>query len=97
MHLTATLSPLTMLNVLEKELRRLAAQDVELRRRAPWSMAGGPEEATALRDELRRLAAGLADRIDPAAAIAEKREVLQAKPSAGANVFDAAVAALKPR
>jgi Cupin superfamily protein len=97
MHLTVTLSPLTMLNVLEKELRRLAAQDVELRRRAAWSLTGSPEETEALRNELRRLAAGLAERIDPTAAIAEKRGLLQAKSAAGANVFDAAVAALKPR
>src|SRR5262245_5472083 len=62
MHLTVTLSPLTMLNVLEKELRRLAAQDIELRRRAAWSSTGGPEETKALRDDLRRLAASLADR-----------------------------------
>jgi hypothetical protein len=97
MHLTVTLSPLTMLDVLEKELRRIAEQDVELRRRAAWSLAGGAEEVTALRDELRRLAAGLAERIDPALAIAEKREMLQAKGADSANVFDAAVAALKPR
>jgi hypothetical protein len=97
MHLTITLSPLTMLNVLEKELRRLADQDVELRRRAAWSIAGGPDETKALRDELRRLAAGLADRLDPAPAIAEKREALQTGSAQHANVFDAAVAALKPR
>ena len=96
MHLTVTLAPLTVLGVLELELRRLAAQDETLRRRAAWSTSGGADEAEALRVDLQRLVHAFADKIDPSAAIAEKRALLS-NAAAPPNLFSQAVASLKGR
>jgi hypothetical protein len=95
MHLTVTLTPLTMLGVLEKELRRLALQDEALRRRAAWSVAGGAEETESLRRELQRLLGAIAEKVDPSAVIGEKRASL-AGAAEPPNTFAKAVASLRP-
>ncbi|MEP7209253.1 MAG: cupin domain-containing protein, partial [Alphaproteobacteria bacterium] len=96
MHLTVTLTSLTMLSLLERELRRLAAGDEALRRRAAWSVAGGADEGEAIRRELQRLLGVLADKADPSVAIEEKRAVL-AKAAEPLDLFAKTVASLKPR
>jgi len=95
MHLTVSLRPMTMLGLLERELRRLALEDVALRRRAAWSMEGGAEEAKALRRELRRLLGGLVDKVDPAAAIEEQRKLLARTRAEQSDLFRKAVASLR--
>jgi hypothetical protein len=86
---------MTMLGVLERELRRLALEDVALRRRAAWSMEGGPEEARGLRRELRRLLGGIVDKVDPAAAIEEQRKLLARARVEQGDLFREAVASLR--
>ena len=95
MHLTVSLSPMTMLDVLEKELRRLAAEDVALRRRADWSVAGGAEEIAAAKRDLRKLLGRLSDTVNPSAAIEEKRARLASAGAEGAGLFQEAIASLR--
>ncbi|MBI1361841.1 MAG: hypothetical protein GC155_16315 [Alphaproteobacteria bacterium] len=97
MHLTVSLTPLTMLGVLEMELRRLAAEDVALRRRVPWSVAGGAEEAAAAKRQLRKLLGRLGEKVNPSAAFEEKRANLAKAAASQSNVFEEAVATMKAR
>jgi ribosomal protein L16 Arg81 hydroxylase len=96
MHLTVSLTPMTVLGLIEKELRRLATEDVALRQRAVWSATGGADEANAAKRDLSKLLRDLADKVDPSALFDEKRKQVSRTEPAGASVLQDAVASLKP-
>jgi len=87
LHLTISLTPLTVADVMVAEVKRFAESHVELRERAVWSERGG---AAALTAELRRQFLALASTTDACAAVEAERRVLhgdgETSDSAGALI-----------
>jgi hypothetical protein len=74
LHLTIGLTPLTVADVMIREVKRLAQANVQLRQRAAWTQAG---DATALGAQIKEHFRELAANADPQAAIDAEREILQ--------------------
>ena len=79
MHLTISITPLTFVDLLARELQRAAAADVRFRRRVPWSFEGdAPDVSARMADTARECLQRLAAQIDVAATVAEERRTMQA-------------------
>lgn len=74
LHLTISLTSLTVADALLREVHRLAQEEPGLRERVAWSMAGDASEHDHLRMTLATWLVRLADQIDPEQTIAEMRE-----------------------
>ena len=79
MHLTISLTPLTFVDVISRELQRVAATDIEFRRRVPWAM----DDGDSVSDEriagiARDCVAKLAKELDVPGVIATERRSRQA-------------------
>jgi hypothetical protein len=77
MHLTVSLAPLTYADLLVREVRRVAALDVTLRRRVPWTADGSdPASDRSVADTLRACLASIERHLDvPGALDAERGAV----------------------
>jgi hypothetical protein len=87
MHLTISLTPLTVADLLRQEIRRLAAADSELRRRVAWSVDDGDDRREALAADLSERLVDMARRLDVQAALRSETQRLQAgarEPAPGA-------------
>ena len=97
MHLTISLTPLTMVDLITRELQRVGADNIRFRQRVAWDIdddsAAAIERITAMvRERLSELSAGL----DVAAALASERRVLGSSAKAdGGNELSAALDALR--
>lgn len=87
LHLTISLTPLTVADVMISEVKRLARRNVQLRQRAVWTQQG---DTAALRAEIRRHFRDLAATADVQSVIDAEREVLsgsdEARAAAGALI-----------
>jgi hypothetical protein len=94
MHLTISIEPLTYAELLARVLAQVAARNIELRRRVPWSVdgAGDPPDDVAAR--VRACLATAADGMDVAALLAAERQALGATPVGGESPFQSAIAGL---
>jgi hypothetical protein len=73
MHLTISLSPLTVADVLAREVKRFAESDVTLRRRAVWSLSG---DSAALTAEIKEHFRAIAESADAQTSVdAERRAI----------------------
>jgi ribosomal protein L16 Arg81 hydroxylase len=97
LHLTISLSSLSMVTLLERELRHLANRNEALRRRVPWTFAGDPEETEAVRQTLRGWLRVFSEELDPARVINETREQLKRQETGPANLLSEAIAGLRGR
>lgn len=79
LHLTISLKPLTVAELLQRELHRLSQIEPGLRERAVWSVDGGEAEEDDLRETMRGWLERLAGCLDPARTIAAEREALNAE------------------
>lgn len=95
LHLTVSLVPLTIADLLTRELRRLALEEEGLRRRARWSVMGDVGEEAQLGETLRGWLPVLAERIDPARSLAAERVALTTHEEEDASALSATVGALK--
>ncbi len=67
LHLTISMTPLSVADLLVREIRRLAREEEGLRRRAPWSVASGtPQKQAHLTETLKHWLDTIAGRLDPA-------------------------------
>lgn len=82
LHLTISLVPLTVAELLQREVDRLSRVEPGLRERVVWSVDGGETEAEDLRDTMRSWLKWLAAQLDPALTIAVEREALSAPETA---------------
>jgi ribosomal protein L16 Arg81 hydroxylase len=73
LHLTISLTPLTVADVMVGEVKRFAEGNVELRERAAWSEDGG---AAAITEQLRRQFLALASAADASAVVDAERRVI---------------------
>jgi hypothetical protein len=71
MHLTVSLVPLTFADLIAKALNAAAEEDVELRRRAPWSVEDGKFDE--LTGQVRERIVKLVDRMDVGSLLAAER------------------------
>lgn len=76
LHLTISLVPLTVGELLQREVDRLSRIEPGLRERVVWSVDGGEAEAEDLRDTMRGWLERLAGRLDPEEIIAVERNIL---------------------
>lgn len=94
MHLTISIVPLTVADVLVSEVMRIAAGSVELRRRVPWTLSSGVDEFGALTSQMRAQLIEIANQIDIEEALKEEQRLLASDadlPTGG--VLEAAIAA----
>ena len=97
MHLTISLTPLTMVDLITRELQRVGADNIGFRQRIAWDVgddsASAIERITALvRERLSELSAGL----DVASVLASERRVLGgSRKTGGGNELTAALDALR--
>jgi hypothetical protein len=74
MHLTISITPMTYADLIAKEVQRIAASHLDLRKRVPWSADAGDSGRTALiADAARACLQTVATRLDVATAIADER------------------------
>jgi hypothetical protein len=79
MHLTISLTPLTFIDLISRELQRVAATDIEFRRRVPWAMDDGDSVNDERIAEIARDCVGkLAKELDVPGVVATERRSLQA-------------------
>ena len=97
MHLTISLTPLTMIDLITREVQRVAADSLRLRQRVAWDVGDDSAEATGritalVKECLSEVSAGL----DVAAVLASERRVLGGSNKAGgAHELTAALNALR--
>ncbi len=78
MHLTISVAPLTMAELIGRDLLRAARDDVGLRQRIPWSVTASDDELRALEQQIRHQAHRIADRIDVVGVLRSHQRRLQA-------------------
>jgi len=75
MHLTISITPMTYADLIAKEVHRIAASHLELRKRVPWSADDGdPKRDALIADAARACLQTVATRLDVATAIADERD-----------------------
>jgi hypothetical protein len=87
MHLTISLAPLTFVDLLTRELLRLAESHVEFRRRVPWSAdEQGLTDPAAIADAARACLQTFSAQLDIAAALDTERAAIASGRDAGRDV-----------
>lgn len=76
LHLTISLLPITVAELLQREIQRLSQDEPALRARVQWSVLDDTQESDRVRENMRELVERLAERIDPAQTIADERAAL---------------------
>jgi hypothetical protein len=76
MHLTVSLTPLTYADLIGRELRRVAAFDIALRRRVPWSMDADPAGVRRIEETVRDCLQSLERHLDVAQTLEAERLAL---------------------
>ena len=75
MHLTISITPMTYADLITKEVQRISANHLELRKRVPWSADEGNSERNAMiADAARACLQAVATRLDVATVIADERD-----------------------
>ena len=82
LHLTISIAPLTVADVLLRELNRLAESDVGLRRRLNWSVEATPEQVAAMTTGMHQRLAELAISLDVASLLAAEAQSLRREQTA---------------
>lgn len=78
LHLTISLTPLSVADLLVREVRRLSRAEEGLRRRAPWSAASEtPQDERQLTETLQYWLHAVAARLDPEASLQNERAALR--------------------
>ena len=78
LHLTISLTPLTFVDLITRELQRVAATSLGYRQRVPWSVEGDdPAETTRIADTARSCLRELAAALDVSAMIDAERRLFQ--------------------
>ncbi len=96
MHLTISVVPLTFSELIAKALKQVAEDDIQFRRRVPWSMDGGDSGLEAIVTQVRERIAALSDRMDLAALLRVERGLFQREPEpAQAGELESAIASLR--
>jgi ribosomal protein L16 Arg81 hydroxylase len=93
-HLTISIEPLTVADLLAREIRRIAAIDVDLRRRVPWTIDGDDSHWDELTKDVRQRVLKLADEIDVREALKGERNSFRQNPAASASELESAIASL---
>ena len=89
MHLTISITPLTFVDLLARELQRVAAADVRFRRRVPWSFDGDASASLAdVVESARACLRELAGQLDVAAVVAGERKSIAAHGAGTRERFD---------
>jgi hypothetical protein len=98
MHLTISVVPLTLAELLTRELKRIAETDIELRRRVPWSIGSCDDEFYKLTTQVRARVIELADQIDVGVLLRAEQRSLRTDPeAASAGELESAIASLLGR
>ncbi|MEQ1574232.1 MAG: cupin domain-containing protein [Vicinamibacterales bacterium] len=82
MHLTISVVPLTFSELLAKALKRVAEEDIEFRRRVPWSLESGSGGLEAIVIQVKERIAALSANLDLDALLRAERRVFQEEPEA---------------
>ena len=77
MHLTVSLTPLTYADLIDRELRRVAAVEIALRRRVPWSIDDDPACMRRIEETVRACLQSLERHLDVAHALEAERRPLR--------------------
>lgn len=78
MHLTISVAPMTIAELIGLDLLRAAHDDVGLRQRIPWSVEGSEDDLRALEQQIRHQAHRIADQIDVVGVLKAHQRRLQA-------------------
>jgi hypothetical protein len=85
MHLTVSIVPLTLLDLIGKALRATAETDIELRQRVPWSIESENDGLEDLANQVRNRLIKLANQVDVGAVLRSERSSLQKEPEGGSR------------
>ncbi len=85
MHLTVSIVPLTLLDLIGKALKAIAETDIELRQRVPWSIEGENVGLEDCANQVRNRLVKLANQIDVGAVLRSERSLLQKEPEGGSR------------
>lgn len=96
MHMTISVAPLTISDVMVREIRRLAESNIELRRRVKWSVDDSTGDLSLLDVEVRKRFGELIQQIDMNALLTKEAKALQEPRSSveGAGGLQSAIAEL---
>lgn len=81
LHLTVSIAPTTLFDLLSQEVRRFAVENIDLRKRAHWSLNSLENDAPRVDHSLRELLVVLADRLDAKSLLAAERQSLEPGPN----------------
>lgn len=98
MHLTISLTPLTMVDLLTRELHRIGSANVQFRRRVPWSLEDNcEEEASRITRIVRSCLSDFSEALDVRTLLESERRALGARKSdlGAANDLTDALSALR--